>query len=145
MSWVPPLTQAWDSGILTSLPPSPPLLSNGSFRGGLLPDRHAEDKASPLRSLPASQPCPNTVFIGGSSSLRPTGRSSDTREKSHPLLIQCQASGAWRAFIKEPQHGATVRPFFLYFFLLPPKSFPPGRGGGGGRLAEVTLRAAERQ
>lgn len=66
-------------------------------------------------------------------------RSSDPCEKSHPLLILLQVSRAWRTFIKEPQHGATARPFFLlpfFFFLghLPPQS-PWGLGGqskGGG-------------
>lgn len=34
--------------------------------------------------------------------------------------------------------------FFISFFFLPSHS-PRGVAGGGGRLAEVTLRAAERQ
>lgn len=76
-------------------------------------------------------------------------RSSDPREKSHPLLILSQVSGAWQTFIKEPQHGATARPFFLLPFFYPPSHSPPPPGGGvrGRRvrgLAEVTPRAAER-
>lgn len=71
-------------------------------------------------------------------------RSSDTRKKSHPLLIQRQASGAWRAFIKKPQHGATARLSFFFLSSSSQVTPPPGRGRGE-RLAEVTLRAEELQ
>lgn len=138
------MTQAWDCGVLATLSPFPPLLSSGSCRGQA---PHCQRIKHPrLRSQPA---LPQHCIYWRLLFTQAHDRSSDPHEKSHPLLILPRVSGAWQTFIKEPQHGATARPFFLlpFFYLL---SHPPPRGGGArGRrvwgLAEVTPRAAERQ
>ena len=98
--------------------------SRGSFRGRA---PHCQRIKHPrLRSQPAM---PQHCIYWRLLFTQAHDRSSDPREKSHPLLILSQVSGAWQTFIKEPQHGATARPFFLLPFFYPPSHSPPPGGG----------------